>query len=158
MPASPPFRTLENGTTYLGVSCHHLATQGGSSALQVTKTPLMPSRSTQNCRSTGGISKCEFFLVNAGADDDTNLRLPLPCSIRPPLWPPGWVDSHPTSSPGSWFSTALGGNWHILLGRRGHVFEAWANGLEDVKASPVLEMLLECHRGTEVTPSHCQRQ
>lgn len=38
------------------------------------------------------------------------------------------------------------------------MFEAWANGLEDAIASPVLEMLLECHSGTEVTPSQCQRQ
>lgn len=67
----------------VGVPGHHLATQGSSSALQVTKSPLMSSRSSQNCRSTGGISKYELFLVNARAHDDgTNLRLPLPNSFH----------------------------------------------------------------------------
>lgn len=67
----------------VGVPGHHLATQDSSSALQVMKSPLMSSRSSQNCRSTGGISKYELFLVNARAHDDgTNLRLPLPNSFH----------------------------------------------------------------------------
>lgn len=159
MPASPPFSALENGTTYLGVPGHHLATQGSSSALQVAKTPLMPSRSTQNYRSTGGISKCELFLVNAGAHDDTNLRLSLPCSFYQTTTLATRVGGlRSNQQPWELVFRSTGGNWHILLGRRGHVFEAWANWLEDAIASPVLEMLLECHSGTEVTPSQCQRQ
>lgn len=75
------------------------------------------------------------------------------------LWPPKWMVPIPTSSPKSWFSLALGGNWQSLWERKGHVTGGWASGLENAISSPVFEMLpKECHSGAEVTTSQRQQR
>jgi len=63
----------ETELCHIGGPGHHLATWGGSSALGVTKAPLLPPRPTRNHKSTGGwggISNRGLFLTNAQAPDD----------------------------------------------------------------------------------------
>ena len=85
-----------------------------------------------------------------------SLQIP---STKRTLWPPDWVDPHPTSSPRSWFSSAQHRNWPILRGRKGHMPEDWACGLGKAKSFPVLGYFpWRPHRRAEIITSWCQRQ